>query len=398
MAAAGQSNAQGGRRIRARKLVDARFADHEVPLVTGGVWDYADLASDRCRHWFHHWISFDCLLADDERNIVWCGLTRLNTDVFWAYDRGAGEFRSLGFARIADRFDAKFHRSLVRDRSGLIWAATALLHEIDCWEEAPGGAVVRFDPRAEALEIVARPMPHVYIQSLQIDRQRGLLYGQTYTPEMFFRYELESGQCRVLGPLGSGVALGQSEQLAMDRRGAVWGSYAVGRAWSYARGPTEFRLWRYHPDEGRRQFFHYGLPALYEPGCFVKADGLCTGPDGAVYAGTAEGTLCRIDPDTCRVELLGKPAPGRRLAAMAVGPDGRLYGSCGRDGCASLFRWDPAGRDLVNLRPIFDAECGQQAWQIHDMAITADGTIYAGENDVPYRSGYLWEISGYVGA
>ena len=396
MTAYEQQGAKRRQRIRACKLADARFPEEEVPLVSGGVWDYADLTSDRHRHWFNEWISFDCLLADDQRNVIWCGLTRLNTDVFWAYDRGKGEFRSLGFAKIADRFDAKFHRSLVVDRSGVIWAATALLHEIDSWEDSPGGALVRFDPHTEQLAVVARPLPHLYIQSLQIDRQRGLLYGQTYTPEMFFAYDLDSGQCRVLGPLGSGVALGQSEQLAIDRRGAVWGSYAVGRAWSYTRGPTEFRLWRYHPEEGRRRFFEFGLPALHAGRSYVKADGMCTGPDGAVYVGTAEGTLCRIDPDSFQVELLGKPAPGRRLAGMAVGPDGRLYGSCGRDGGANLFRYDPTGRALINLGPIFDPDCGQQAWQIHDMAITADGTIYAGENDVPNRSGYLWEISGYV--
>ena len=38
--------------------------------------------------------------------------------------------------------------------------------------------------------------------------------------------------------------------------------------------------------------------------------------------------------------------------------------------------------------PTRDADC----WQVHDVAVTPDGTIYAGENDSPYRSGYLWEI------
>jgi len=33
------------RRIQACKLVDARFPDEEVPLVTRGVWDYADAAA-----------------------------------------------------------------------------------------------------------------------------------------------------------------------------------------------------------------------------------------------------------------------------------------------------------------------------------------------------------------
>jgi hypothetical protein len=33
-------------------------------------------------------------------------------------------------------------------------------------------------------------------------------------------------------------------------------------------------------------------------------------------------------------------------------------------------------------------------WQCHDVAITPDGTLYAGENDHPRRSGYLWQIEG----
>ena len=35
---------------------------------------------------------------------------------------------------------------------------------------------------------------------------------------------------------------------------------------------------------------------------------------------------------------------------------------------------------------------GISPWQIHDMSFAEDGTIFAGENDNPYRSSYLWEI------
>ena len=35
----------------------------------------------------------------------------------------------------------------------------------------------------------------------------------------------------------------------------------------------------------------------------------------------------------------------------------------------------------------------EPAWQIHDVTITPDGVMYAGENDNPRRSGYLWEIT-----
>jgi hypothetical protein len=43
---------------------------------------------------------------------------------------------------------------------------------------------------------------------------------------------------------------------------------------------------------------------------------------------------------------------------------------------------------------ITDSATGEPLWQCHHLVVTDDGTIYACENDVPHRSGYLWEISG----
>ena len=48
-------------------------------------------------------------------------------------------------------------------------------------------------------------------------------------------------------------------------------------------------------------------------------------------------------------------------------------------------------RAAEQLREVADGDT--RCWQVHDVAVAADGTIYAGENDNPYRSGYLWEIA-----
>jgi len=42
--------------------------------------------------------------------------------------------------------------------------------------------------------------------------------------------------------------------------------------------------------------------------------------------------------------------------------------------------------------PVRDSVTGTAAWQIHDICAAPDGTLYAGENDHPERSGYLWEV------
>jgi hypothetical protein len=154
------------------------------------------------------------------------------------------------------------------------------------------------------------------------------------------------------------------------------------------------RLWRYHPDRQRVEFFKHGLPRMHGEAGTAAADAVHTGPDGAVYMGTSEGLLCRIDPESHQVRAIGKPGPGGRLAALANGPDGKMYGTAGRDGSVVLFSYDPSRDRLRELGPIFDPEIAERAWHIHALTMFKDGSIYAGENDVPHRSGYLWEISG----
>lgn len=78
---------------------------------------------------------------------------------------------------------------------------------------------------------------------------------------------------------------------------------------------------------------------------------------------------------------------------MISGPDGKLYGTAGSDGMVMAFSYDPAKDQLKTLGRIVDGQIGECAWHIHGLAMTQDGTIYSGENDVPYRSGYLWEIT-----
>lgn len=378
-------------KVTAKKLKDARFDNFHTEVE--GRWDYERFVGGQHPDWFEDWISFDCLLADDQRDTIWCGLTCFATDIFYAYDRETDQFRSMNYSEVGDRYDAKFHRSLLFDADGKIWAATALLHDVDRYLDAPGGALVRFDPTTEELQIVTRPMPHLYIQSIAMDVERRIIYGQTFTPERLFRYDLADGAVTDLGPIGSGFQMAQGEAVVVDRSGACWGSWGLTRAWLNQPGPDALRLWRYHPDKERIEFFQHGLPRVDGSHGFAKLDGAHVGPDGAIYMGTAEGLLCRVDPQTAQVRAIGKPCPARRMAGLICGPDDKLYGTAGSDGMVMAFSYDPDKDELQTLGRIVDAEIGECAWHIHGLAMTRDGTIYAGENDVPYRSGYLWEIT-----
>lgn len=380
--------------VRAHKLFDGHYPWSQAKEAVTGIWDYADFFKPKNREW-HKWISFDCVLADRHRDLIWCGIASFTGDVLYAFDRATGKFRNMNYSKVGDKFDAKFHRALLHDDKGMIWAATALYHDPDNFDTAPGGAIVKFDPKSEKIQVVDRPFPGVYIQSIELDAKRGVLYGQTYNPEFFFTYDLKTGKAKNLGPIGASIGLAQSEQLSIDKHGTVWGSWGTGSAWANSGGPRQARLWSYNTADKKATRHRIGLPSIEGSG-FSKPDGTHTGPDGAVYMGSGEGHFFRIDPDSHKIEYIGKPAPGRRLTGMVNAADGNLYGSCGNGGHANLFRYHTASGKLDFLGPIFDSQLGVQAYQIHNMTITADGTIYGGENDVPNRSSYLWEIKGAV--
>jgi hypothetical protein len=226
-------------KVKALKLQDIQYGNQWYDEVEDR-WEYNDFLADPA--WRQGWISMDCAFYDEQYDRVYLGITSFAADIFRAYDRASGKFVDLGYDRIAHPQDAKFHRSLVKwDKDGCLYAAIALLHDVDRFWEAPGGAIVRYDPRSGDIKKVAIPLPHVYIQSICLDQERDMLYGQTFTPERMFAYDLNSGAVRDLGPIGSGMAMGQGENIELDDEGCAWCSWGVTRAWQS--GPGVSACW-----------------------------------------------------------------------------------------------------------------------------------------------------------
>ena len=165
------------------------------------------------------------------------------------------------------------------------------------------------------------------------------------------------------------------------------------RAWQSNSGVDRFRLYRYDPEEDKIEFFRHGIPHMDKRYGYAHLDGIIAAPNGMIYCGSGEGGLFRIDPQNAAVTFIGAPVPPARLATFDMGQDGYMYGIGGRYGNASLFRMDINTEKYEMIGLIRDPELDVSAWQIHDMTIAPDGTIYAGENDNPFRSGYLWEIT-----
>lgn len=360
-------------------------------------WNYADYLKDA--RWRKDWISFDSLCHDPVTDTVFAGITSFDADIFWGWNRRKKRWFDAGYARVRNRYDAKFHRALVRDaRNGCLYAAPALLHDIDRFWEAPGAAIVRYNPRTGDIAKLAIPMPHHYIQSIALDETRDMIYAQTFTPENLASYDLKTGACRWIGPTSSGLCIAQGENIELDERGGVWGGWSVTRAWQSQPGVDQYRLFRYDPNTERIRYFEKGLPLPDGAYGSARAEGFFNLGAGGFYVSGGGGGLYRLDTKTGKATFLfraiGDEGRGRRsrLASLRLGPDGCAYGVTGRDGECELLRFDPKKQTFKLLGALKDSNTGATAWQIHDVCITPDGAVYAGENDHPQRSGYLWEI------
>jgi hypothetical protein len=378
--------------VKCLKLEDCNFGTRWSDEVENR-WIYDDFMTHE--EWRKGWVSFDCALYNQGDDRVYLGITCFDArEIFKAYDRRSGQFVDLGYGRIADRFDAKLHRSIVKYPDGCLYAAPALLHCSDKYVDAPGGAIIKFDPTTGHLKKLGIVLPHVYIQALALDAQRDTLYCQCFAPEYLASFDLRTRQARNIGLLGSGYSgPAQSENIAIDDEGCLWCAWSLTRAWQSESGPDASRLCKFDPRQDRIHFFQTGLPCSEERRGFERPEAFFNFGDGWMYASGGNGSFYRIDPVSGHAEWLFTPTPDRRsrLSSLVQVGDGIAYGVTGRYGQCELIRVHYSTGEFEKLGPIVDAD-GAAMYQCHDIAAAADGTLYACENDNPNRSSYLWEI------
>lgn len=377
-------------KIRSLKFKNRYFGNEWFDRVENR-WNYADfLANPR---WRKDWISFDGVVYHAGTDRIYCGITSFAADIFKAYDRRTNRFVDLGFRQVANPYDAKFHRSMQLTRSGrTLYTATALLHDVDRYWEAPGGGIFQYDTATGRIAKLGIPLPHVYIQSIALDEKRGRIYSVHFPPERLSVFDLASRKGRDLGPI-AGIEMAQGENIVLDDQGGVWCGWSVTRAWQSNPGPDRHRLCKFDPRKDRIQYFDQGLPRRDGAYGWTKVEGLFNLGTGDLHASGDNGSLYRINTKTGRATCLGTPIRNRRsrLSSLVLHTDGYAYGVTGRNGRCRLLRFDP-GRDTYEVGdPVVDDD-GISMWQCHDLTVTPNGTLYAAENDHPHRSSYLWEI------
>lgn len=330
---------------------------------------------------FENHIAFTSLLFHPGDGKLYCGITAYNTDILYRFDPVAKSFESLHYRDIADPYEVKVHRSLELASDGTIYGASACLYSVDQRLKAPGGALFKIAPASDRVEKFAIPVDHDYIQTISLDEQRQLIYGQTYPVFRFFVYNMATGSTKDWGYMGSITHIS-----AIDDAGCFWGTWDV----------TRHFLYKYDPSTGEITYFRHSVPNAREdsnrmyPGA-GPVDCMINGGDGYIYIGTCGGSLCRLDPKTAEVRYLGKPAATARMPGLVVWKDSLLLGAAGDEEGGTVFAYDRETNAFHYLGSIIDSETGLKLYRVHDMRLVGDRTAYVAETDVPTRSGYLWE-------
>lgn len=358
-------------RVRHYILRDFRGQDLNVDELGG---------MSRSQRLRDHLVAFTSLLFHPGDGKLYCGITAFNNDILHRFDPQTKQFESLHYEAVAEPYEVKIHRSLELAPDGTIYGASACLYKVNERLQAPGGALFRLRPGDGRPEKFAVPVEHDYIQTISLDSQRGLIYGQTYPVFQFFVYHLQTGEVENYGYIGSITHIS-----AIDDDGCFWGTW----------DQSSHRLFKYDPDKRQFHWFNHGLPNARAESNMMYAgagpvDMMLNGGDGYLYVGTTGGSLCRINPTNAEVEYLGRPAPTTRLPALSVWKDSLLLGAVGDDEGGLVFAYDRKTRGFHPLGRIIDSETGLKLYRVHDMAVVGN-SVYIAETDVPNRSGYLWE-------
>lgn len=296
-----------------------------------------------------------------------------------------GYVQPLGFLKGV----STVHRALVVSKSGdvFIGGSIGVDNNAEGYSGYAGGSLLRYSPAgheskpiridqpAEVTDL-GIPVKGEGIYAMAIEPGSGVVYGLTYPSGQFFSYR--ENKFQVHGSVTPKAFRG--EKFEKDRM--ISRAIAVHGMVAYMSGEDGY-IWRFNG--AQLQKTEARLPAPLGREEYNRADAFSLDAAGALYGGTSDGYLFRMDPGTMTVENLGKPLNQYRIRGLAFAPDGRLFGVGGDDDeMARLFSYDPRrgtyemlGFVDVNRRPHYM----WQAYTIDAVAAGRDGTIYLGQNE-----------------
>ncbi len=340
------------------------------------------------------------------------------------YNRFINKVRPLG--KIGD--ETGVYHCLMEGKNGEIYIGTGLNMlapvkftqdfpvayegiEKQMWEDIkthygsyPGGHIYKYDPAtgdvhrytnedSAPLEDLGIPVANNTIYAMTFSHDSTKIYGLSYPDAVFFIFDLGTGTVINLGDIMTHKVYGGPERQWRSVPRDLYCDPVSG--YVYTSGDNGFLL-KYTPGSDQLELTYMRLPGEYWEGLkswdYPIIEQFISDTSGNVYASTHDGYLVRLDFRREKVIVLGKPRVMRRMRAMDVGRNNKIYMITGEfERSCKLHSYDLSGEEgfrelgpfAVDRSPYY----AKRAYQFDALAVGPDGTVFCGESD---RDGKLF--------
>ncbi len=314
------------------------------------------------------------------------------------------------------------HHSMTEGKDGLIYIGTGMneleqivltrevpfgrrMIETQLWEDIKnkykgfeGGHLFVYDPKEGDSRVyltedecvakdlgIAVPGNSVYAMAISADGMK--IYGISYPDALFFEYDIKTKSFKNHGPWLNIIAYSGPER---TWRSVPRSLICMPDGKVYSSGDNGL-IYCFDPSLGKiagttmRLPGEYWITQKYEG--YPVVEQLIAIDTATMIGGTNDGFIFKADLSRNRLTPLGKPMLERRVRAMTLGMDHRVYMICGeKDNVCRMFSYNLADSEEGFLdygvlgvdRSPYYAKIG---YQFDAMCSGKDGTIFIGESD-----------------
>jgi hypothetical protein len=273
------------------------------------------------------------------------------------------------------------------------------------YESYSGGHIYKYDTKTgdvkrytnddpTPLEDLGIPVGNNSVYAMTFNKEKSKIYGISYPDAIFFIFDLKTRTTRKYGDIMTHNVFGGPERnwrsvprdLYCDPvSGAVYTSGDNGFILKYDPKSDKLQLtWMRLPGEYWESMKSWDYPIIEQ----IVRDSV----SGRVFASTHDGYLVELNFEKEKVTVLGKPRIMRRMRAMKIGIDNKIYMITGEfERFCKLHTYDISGdggfRELGNFVVDKSPYYSKRSYQFDSMTIGPDGTVFCGESD---RDGKLY--------
>jgi hypothetical protein len=277
----------------------------------------------------------------------------------------------------------------------------------------PGGHIYKYDPKTgdverydndtigmkvaaefTPLEDLGIPVANNTIYAMTFNPEKTKIYGLSYPDAIFFIFDLKTRTTKKFGDIMTHKVYGGPERNWRSVARDIYCDPATGAV--YTSGDNGFLL-KYNPKSDSIELTWMRLPGEYHESMrtwdYPIIEQIIRDPSsGRVFASTHEGYLVELDFAKEKVIVLGKPRDMRRMRAMKMGLDNKIYMITGEmERFCKLHSYDITGqngfRELGNFAVDRSPYYSKRSVSFDAMAVGPDGTVFCGESD---RDGKLF--------